>query len=166
MSLALNLLAAVLPNAPTDYKGIGEANGWPVKARCAGHVALEPIPGTDCFLVLNPFTVTVTFSNGKERTITTGKRFDTDCGTIPRRLRSIEELSPTRWADCYVPHDDIFVRRKYDDGTPIGLQEADWILLLLLYFSGAPPKERTVIYRGVRMGSWWVWYSRRVKESL
>ena len=159
MSLALHLIAAVFPNAPTDFSAIGKARGWPVEVRLDGPPVLQPIAGTDEFLVCRVQRMRALYADGSERVLTIPMGFQTDCGTIPRFLRSIRELSPTRWAAAYVPHDLMYVRRAWDDGHSIGLEEADWILLLLLAYLEAPARERTVIYRGLRLGSWAVWYS-------
>lgn len=159
MSVLFHVLAGVLPNAPTveQQYAIGAARGWPVGASCLTPVLLEPIPGTDEYYVRWGFVVTVRYADGTTRSLTIQDGFRTDLGTIPRVFRSISRLSPSRWALSYVAHDHIFILRKYDDGTPIGLAEADWVLLLLMSFQQAPRKEQTVIYRGLQFGSWYVW---------
>ena len=165
MSLAIQLLAGIFPNAPTDYERIGKAKGWPVSVRVSGEVQIHPVDGTDNFIVRRAFQIIARYADGTEKVLTIEFGFMTDCGTILRILRLVPELSPTRWATAYVPHDFIFVHRKWDDGTAITLGEADWILLLILVFLKAPPSEQTAIYRGLRLGSWAVWYSGNRKRQ-
>ena len=169
MSLACSILYRLIPvDAPgtDEIPWIARRKGWPLAVELSGRIGLEPIAGTDEFYVRivqrwirgEAFHVTAIYPDGLRRTLAIPEAMRTDCGSIPRPLRSIPEGCPTRWPAAYVPHDRIFEVRQFDDGSPIALDLADWILLLLLVYSGCPAKERTVIYRFLRAGSWWVWY--------
>lgn len=185
MSLTISILSRLFPAAPTDFVGIAEKKDWPCRAEILGEVLLSPIPGTSDFYTrslllplrkvlpkgvfvvsswripretLVAFVARFYYTDGTHKDVIVPKKMRTDCGSIPRWLRSVEELAPTRWAGAYVPHNKIFGDRCYSDGTPIKLDEADWLLLLLLFYLKAPKRERTVIYRGLRCGSWFVWY--------
>ena len=193
-SILYHLIPVDAPG-PDKIMAIARRKGWPCAVEASGRIGLEPIAGTDEFTIHNladrirrwarrrqrrryavrllkswirgeAFHITAIYGDGHRERVTIPDGERSDMGSIPRLLRAIPEGTPTRWPITYGTHDRIYGVRRYDSGKPIGLEEADWLLLMLLIYEGCPDRERTVIYRYLRLGSWWVWYHVGDKLTL
>ena len=97
---------------------------------------------------------------GKKLTVYAGTV--TDLASIPRIVRPLFPTISEARAKGAIGHDELFARRRWEDGSPVSLSEANRFMYDVCIAEGMPIYLGLMIRWGLFLGSWWPWYGWRM----